>query len=302
MLDTGEIMYADVLFAENFIIDYLLLSMTARFSKLKTSKKRLSLGAAVGALYVMAVFFPSLKEFFSVIIKVAVSVLMIIIVFAPEKLRDMFKALGIFYIVSCAIGGAAFLFYFFTGRGYISNGIFYIFDFPVSLLVTAMAAGYMLLAWCWDYVHRISLNDVFTYGITIVMDKKQAQMNAIVDTGSSLKDPISGYPVIVTEYGVLKDMLPNCMEKLFLPDFCSQDLNQVCSAISNTDWAARIRLIPYSSIGKQNGMLIGIKPDVVRVKYTGYIREVDRVVVGICASRLSSDGDYQALFNPELLE
>lgn len=294
-------MYADVLFIENFVIDYLLLSMTARFSKLRTSQKRLSLGALAGALYVMAVFLPPISGFLSSVVKVLMSALMVLIVFAPERLNDLLKALGILYLVSCAIGGAAFLCYFFTGRGYILNGIFYISDFSLSLLITAIGAGYMLLVCCLDYARKKSFDKALIYGITVVIDKRQADMAAMVDTGSSLKDPISGYPVILTEYRMLSEILPDCMCQSFCDDSAVGGFEKAYKCLSDTEWAARVRLIPYSSVGEQNGMLIGIRPDVVRVKQGEHIREYDRVVVGICDIKLSSSGDYQALFNPELL-
>jgi stage II sporulation protein GA (sporulation sigma-E factor processing peptidase) len=179
-------MYADILLVENFIINYLLLSITSRFSKIEASRARLLLSSGIGALYIIIVFFPSLKIFLTLSMKIAVSVLMIIIAFAPERFRDFFKALGVFYIISFAFGGAAFSLFYFTGNGNVINGAFYIKDFPLSLLIIAFAASYMLLVYCWDYVQGRVLNDGLKYDIIIVINKRQVEVKAILDTGNSL--------------------------------------------------------------------------------------------------------------------
>lgn len=293
-------MYVDVLLVENFIINFLILNITSRFSKIKTTRGKLIIGSAFGALYVLIVFFPSLKIFFTLSMKIAVSILMIIIVFTPEKFREFFKVLSIFYIISFAFGGAAFSLFYFIGDGNVLNGVFYIKDFPLSLLITAFALGYMLLTFCFGYIHKKILNEGLIFDVTIEIDCKKAELCAILDTGNNLKDPISDFPVIVAEYGAIKEILPHELSVIFNDDRNEIDFQQLYNTLGNTDLIVRIRLIPFSSLGKENGMLVGIKPDIVKLKGKKHNKEVKDVIIGVYKKRISQNGEYKALLYPEI--
>jgi sigma-E processing peptidase SpoIIGA len=295
-------MYVDVLLIENFIIDYLLLNVTSKLSKLKTNRTRLSIGAAVGALYILIVFFPSLKVFLGIVTNFAVSALMLIIAFAPEKFKDFFKVLGLFYVIAFVFGGAAFFLFYFTGKGNVVNGVYYIKNFPFSMLIAGLTAGYFLVVYCYKYVQHKALNDELNYNITVIVDNKQARIKAILDTGNSLKDPISNLPVIVAEYDALHDILPEELIYAFDGNEGNLDFTSLHKLIDNGNLALRLRLIPFSSLGKQNGMLIGIKPDMVIVTSKKYNLEISKVIVGIYNNKISKDGEYGALLYPEILK
>jgi stage II sporulation protein GA (sporulation sigma-E factor processing peptidase) len=55
-------------------------------------------------------------------------------------------------------------------------------------------------------------------------------------------------------------------------------------------------MIPFSSLGRTNGMMIGFRPDAVIVG-----EKISDVVIGIYNSRLCRDGRYQGLLGPELI-
>ena len=55
-----QVIYIDVLFALNLVVNYLLLFLTARFSGLYVGRLRLLGGAALGALFSVLMFFPDL--------------------------------------------------------------------------------------------------------------------------------------------------------------------------------------------------------------------------------------------------
>ena len=100
--------------------------------------------------------------------------------------------------------------------------------------------------------------------INIKIKGKEKKIKLMVDTGNLLKDPISGMPVIVIEHTELYDILPkellNNLEKIL-----GGDLKGIPEDIKN-EYLSKLRVIPYSSLGKQNGMLLGIKADEVKVE------------------------------------
>ena len=55
-----QTVYVDVLLVLNWVIDYLLLRLTAHFLRLPVSRKRLVLGAGVGAFGALVILLPPL--------------------------------------------------------------------------------------------------------------------------------------------------------------------------------------------------------------------------------------------------
>ena len=54
-----QVVYIDVLFILNLIINYILLWVTAKASKCHASKWRILIGLSLWALYAVVIFFPS---------------------------------------------------------------------------------------------------------------------------------------------------------------------------------------------------------------------------------------------------
>jgi stage II sporulation protein GA (sporulation sigma-E factor processing peptidase) len=60
-------------------------------------------------------------------------------------------------------------------------------------------------------------------------------------------------------------------------------------------------VIPFSSLGTPNGMLLGFKPDQVEIlEKDDTIKVLQDVVIGIYNQRLSRDNKYQALLHPDI--
>ena len=61
-------------------------------------------------------------------------------------------------------------------------------------------------------------------------------------------------------------------------------------------------MIPFSSLGKENGILLGIKVDKILIDREDKIIVTDDVIVAIYNGTLNKTGKYQALIGLELLE
>lgn len=60
-------------------------------------------------------------------------------------------------------------------------------------------------------------------------------------------------------------------------------------------------MIPYSSLGKQNGMLIGIKADELIVRQDDNEEKKRDVIIGIYNKSLTKRGEYRALIGIDLI-
>jgi stage II sporulation protein GA (sporulation sigma-E factor processing peptidase) len=295
--------YLDILILENLVINYLILYVTAKFSKLKTSTLRLFVGAIVGALYVAVIILePGMKVFYTTLSKILLSLFIIAITFSPRKVMSFIKTLVIFYISTFIFAGAALAFLFFNEQGgFVRNGIVYVFgQSKWSLMLFSMLTVGIIIKIFMEVIQSRFTKEGLLIPVKISFDNRKIGFPALVDTGNSLKDPLTNIPVMVVEFKALEELLPIEIKDIF-ENSKEEDLNCVTSTISTSKWFSRFRLIPFSSLGKENGMLIGFKPDYIEIGEEEEKRDVKNVIVGIYNRSLSRNEKYKALLGPELV-
>ena len=124
-----------------------------------------------------------------------------------------------------------------------------------------------------------------------------SEITALLDTGNSLIDPISLSPVIIAEYKSVKNLFPEAVRN-GLERFESNNLEMIMSEVNDKGLSTRV--IPFTSLGKENGMILGFVPDRVEIHDECGVRVLGKCVIGIYNSSLSKDRSYAALLNPYL--
>ncbi|MFZ5944130.1 MAG: sigma-E processing peptidase SpoIIGA [Bacillota bacterium] len=297
--------YIDLVFLINFTMDFFILWAAAKLGKLGTTFTRLCFGAFIGAGYAVLIFLPQLTMLSTVFAKIFCSILMLLAAYGFYNFRRFLKSAAYFYLVSFIMGGAVLgsMYLFDTNPNIIEtwNGIAVnVIDFRTAWLLVGLAVAIILGIWGASYVRRNLHQGPWLVKGTLEIFGELIDFDALVDTGNQLVDPISKEPVMVIEYKKLAAVLPPVLEKILgrkeIPP-----LDQQLSVFSDDKWQTRLRLIPFSSLGNQNGMLIGFKPDKVMIR-DGENRIINtKIVVGIYHLRLCSQGSYQALIHPDML-
>ncbi len=141
---------------------------------------------------------------------------------------------------------------------------------------------------------KLTKKDMFC-NIKININSNTVYTKAIIDTGNFLKEPITKIPVAVVEKDILKGVIPE------------EILNNLSNIIEGKEIAlgeylSKIRLIPFMSLGKENGMLIGIKADGLAINTQDDVLFIKNIIIGIYDGNLSKTGKYKALIGLELLE
>ena len=77
------------------------------------------------------------------------------------------------------------------------------------------------------------------------------------------------------------------------------DIESLPDEIKNK-YISKLKFIPFSSLGKQNGMLIGIKPTYVEVMQEENTKKED-VIIGIYNKSFTKNGEYRALIGIDLI-
>jgi stage II sporulation protein GA (sporulation sigma-E factor processing peptidase) len=297
------IVYPDIIFLLNLVMNYLILLLTAKLSKNKTSSLRMFLGSIIGAIYaVFLILCPSLEFYYTVSAKILLSLLIVAVTFSPKKVTSFIKNLAIFYFSTFIFGGAAFAFlYFNQSGGFVKNGIVYVFwkSTIAEIILSILTVGIIIKIF-WEVIQNKLIKEKLLIPLMISFEKKTIYISALVDTGNSLHDPLTNMPVVIVEFAAIKEILPLEIKKIY-EDSKEEDLNWISKIIYNSTWISRFRLIPFTSLGKENGMLIGFKPDYIEVGENQEKRGVTSVVIGIYNKTLSKNERYKALLGPELV-
>lgn len=295
--------YGDVFILENLVMNYLILMVTAKFSKIKISNLRVFIAALVGALCAFIILVcPGMEIYYTAFSKIILSFAMIAIAFHFDKVSTFFKTLVIFYVSTFIFAGAAFAFlYFNQSGGFLKNGIVYVFwqSKWTMLFLSVITAGIIIRIF-WELLQYRFIKDKLLIPLKISFENKAIGLAALVDTGNSLHDPLTNMPVIVVEFKAIRDILPEEIQGIF-DDAKENDLASVTKIVSNSSWFSRFRLIPFTSLGKENGMLIGFKPDYIEVGEDQEKKGLNNVIVGIYNKALSKNDRYKALLSPELI-
>src|SRR5690606_11130400 len=255
--------------------------------------------ALIGSVYTLVMFFPSLNFMTKFTVKVAISVLIIIFAFNPEKFSNFIRLLSTFYVTAFVFAGATFaLFYVMNTNFSVYNGVFYIKDFPIRFLILGITLSFILIKYVFNYLQiKLGKSDVLT-NVIINLNNKQANIVALVDTGNSLKEPISQRPVIIVEFFAIKDLLPERVQNLFLENE-NLDLDVITDIMIESVDEIKLRVIPFKAIGTENGMLLGFKPDEILIINEATEKKIEEeIVVGIYNNKLSNDNKYKGLLNP----
>ncbi len=295
------VVYIDVLFLINFVINYFLLLTTKKICKSTSKSWRVLVGALIGSLYAILMFFPPLAIYYTIFAKLLFSLILIAVSFRITKWREFLRTTVIFYIVNFMFAGAAFALFYFTDIGshvgaMVSNGVFY-FDLPLKTLFISTGVSYaVILIACKIYSAKMTSGKV--YDICICYREKSACVSALLDTGNSLSDPVSGKPVIVTEFDSVKALFPSEISSLFLK-YRNDDSGLLNVVMSTYFKDTPFRLIPFCSLGNQHGMLLAFKAD--RVVLVQENQELNEVLIGVYNKKLSKSQEYKALLHPGLV-
>lgn len=292
--------YIDIVLIENLIMNYIILFTTAVVLKIKVNHIRLILASLLGAGYSIIAYMGIIKVYSSIILKIILSVLIIYIAFNPQNIKKMCKDLLLFYLVSFVFGGAAFaLIYIIKPQNILMKNGLFLGTYTLKTVMLGAVVAFCIIIGAFAIIkNKISKKDMFCE-IEILINQKKIKTKAMIDTGNMLKEPITNVPVIVVEH----ILLYSCMPKEILnnlKEIMGGDFKNIPCDIQGK-YISKLKLIPFSSLGKQNGMLIGIRPEYVKVITDEQEKINKNVIIGIYEKSLTKKGEYQALIGIELL-
>jgi stage II sporulation protein GA (sporulation sigma-E factor processing peptidase) len=294
--------YADVLFFVNCIMNVFVLYITGKIMRKNINRRKLLIGAAVSAaLYCAVIFLTPFSVFLNIATAVLILAIGVVIAYHPihKNRRQLLLTLLTAHLTAFVIGGAAYaLYYIFASPYSVFGGGKVTFSFV--LLIAATAAVYVTVKLLLAHIQKSFINRQTFYDMRIWLNNVQTDMKGLMDTGNCLLEPISRSPVVVAEAVHLKTVLPANINALY-SERRERNIENVMNAFTAGGLATRMKLIPFKAANGESDLLIGFKPDKIELTTEKGILPITDVIIGICNFKLSPEGDYNSLLNPELL-
>jgi len=289
------VIYVDEMFLENFIMNYLIIYMTSYFAKTKTRWYRIAFGAGIGAIYVILSYILNITVYQSIMCKFILSIFIILISFNVKSIKEFSKEIIAFYLITFVIGGASFgLSYLLNIQGNVYNGVLYIEEFPLQVIVISVFIVFVLLKIISIFLKNRIRFDSIIFPLEICINDKKIIIDAFLDTGNNVKEPFTNKNVVFTELEAIKTLVPyNVYEVL-------KNCDEI-SKISDNYWKTRFRLIPFSTVGYDRQVFLGFRPDKIIIYNDERSVERKDTIVAVCNKRLSKSGDYSALIGNDLM-
>lgn len=265
------IVYLDVIFFINLLYQFGILKVLAMLYKMKVTSIRLIGGAAFGSfLYCICIVLQMPMEYVGIRIGIGIAIGMAVnvMVFVPKSFHTLLSLLGIQCLLALCLSGLLQLLPMRAQTGY--------------LMLTASGAVIFL---CLFSIRVKKLlfehlkQEQSIYHIYICHGEKILKADALLDTGNSLTDPISGEVVII--------MQRSAAEKLFDPDAIREQPGY--------------RMIPYHSIGNEQGILEAFRLERLEVLDETLEEKESKVFLNLICAVYTHDyrnGTYEVILHP----
>lgn len=296
------IVYIDIILLENLCMNFIILFSVSYILKIKAKLLRMFISSFIGGIYAIFTYMNINSIYSNFFMKIMLSFIMVFVAFNSKNLKQFIKQVVLFYLVSFAFGGCAFFLLYFVKPQeiFMKNGVL-IGMYPLKIVIFGGIVGAILLKFSFKFAKsRVWKKDIFC-DIEINFKEKNIKLKALIDTGNMLKDPISLKPVVVVQkdslYGIIpKEILDN-LEKIIGGDKDDTSFRQI-----NNKYISKFRIIPFTSIGKQNGLLLGFKVDKMNIYFDDENIELENIIIGIYDGKLSKKERYFALLGLDLIE
>ena len=184
--------------------------------------------------------------------------------FRPESWEYFYKLLIYSYLAMFILGGIMILIESILGRKRVSM---FSWGIVVVFLVVLIEKVYI----------KVTAKNDFHEVMLTISENKQCRLNALVDSGNGLIEPISKMPVSIVEEKFLNEY-----KELFREE--------------------KFRLIPFHSIGKDHGILEAYFIEKMEIKNKGENVIVENPIIAITKGTISTNGDYQMILHPKILK
>ncbi len=292
------IIYADITFINNFLMTLAIIWAVANIMEIDYNWIHLLLAAFVANIYFFLVLFIQhidinniITILLQVLLNIIAAIMIIQIAFSNLNKRKLIKAVSYLYLVTfIAIGTTLSVFYVYGGSPFSAG---------MQKIIVGIVILFLIANFGWRYFQKYKAPEQFYLPIRTNYQDKEVNIIGLIDTGNSLTDPFTNAPVIVVNLeDVLSLFSEQMQEELWS---CGEDYMKSIEVFNTHGLGQKIRILPFSDLGKENGIILGFRPDLIELEYQGKVLKVKKCILALSRRRLDVDNEYQALIHPQLI-
>ncbi len=294
------VIYAEYLVAENLITGMVLIILTGKLCGTHLKKSMIFLGGCLCGIYSLTITL-ELNAVVALLSKLLFSFFIIAVIFRPKQCKPFLKLLGTFYISSFAMGGITIGLMYFTGSYGVANNTFvYLNHITYLNILAGCTLTYFLISclarWMKDRVLGTNIN----FDAEIILGEKRVTAKGTVDSGNFLREPISNRMAFIITLKLADELFSS----EFIDILSQNEDSQKCyETLLQKNMAQRIRLIPYSAVHNQRGLMVGVKPDIVILRRGQEERNLMDVYLAINKGDFKAfQGDCEILLHRDILD
>ena len=273
--------------AANFALDLALLWATGRLLSRPLRAGRLALAAAWGTVSLLWLSGAQGPAALAVGLA-ATSGLMVSAAFGARPARGWWRALAVFHGVAFAAAGAGALASGLAAGAGISP--------PLVGAVAALAVMVALARLGPLASRRMAVVAALRVQVHLRFGERWVRLEGLVDTGNRLREPMSQLPVVLVAGEPLARQLPPEIQPVVRQLAAGQHEGVGRLAGLDPRWGARVRAVPFRSVGTPHGLLLGLRTDATRVQLAGGPQvELGPMVAALTAIPLADEGELEAL-------
>lgn len=243
-------------------MDYLLLLTVRQILKCSATHKNICIGSLAGSLSTCVVLaLPMEMPFVKLLLfHIVINIGMIKIGLRIKEKHELLRAWIGLYVGGFLFGG---IFTYF--QQYIKTG---------SLFFAIAVLSYWTVQGIWSFITCLLHINQYRCTVTLYLDEKECTVEAIIDTGNSLRDPLTDQPVCVVEKVVMENLIKE--EKI-----------------------EELRNIFFHSVGTEKGRIPVVQLEKMCI-HQEKERWIEHPLIGICKERISANGGYKMILNPDI--
>lgn len=243
------VIYGDILFILNMIIDYLLLGLTSVVVRREVGLLRRLIAAIIGGLSSFYIFIENENFLIDLLFRLSSAIIMILIIFGLKNLGFLIKSLFIYYSFAIFLSGVALLLSNLIKHKIIeiNNTYFYIGISPIILIVFSVVSYIILVLFL-----RIRKSGEGKPQCTVSLYYKDNCFSCIglIDSGNSIRDLLSDSEIFISN--------DKAFQKL-----TGFDIDSFFTINENFD---RCRIVPASTISG-NTILKAVRIDRAKLNF-----------------------------------
>ncbi len=259
--------YADSLLLLHFFFNLYLLALVNRLLYQVASHKRLVMGALLGALCTLLPMLLGVTFHMGRAVGMLLSVwVMCKYTFQIVERKQLLQIMEKMVLITLVLGGIL--------RVVLKYGAGWWNGFHGLIVVLLLGS---LVYWISGRLLIKKRGQQCNCRIIIHTDREKVEIEALLDTGNTLVEPISGKPVSVAEPEILEKMLGG-------------------------EWPEGYRMVPFCSVGKQHGLMKAYMVKAIWVEVDGCYKECQNIYVGESKEFFKEGSRYRMILNPGILE